>query len=202
MNLMNQKQFYSFVALTVLLSLGACNEESKEPASTESAPAVAASKPAIAAIATATGTGSTSPGKPSAPISMQYEILGNPIVGQPVAINVQVRSTSGNQPVTVQYSINDSSALVFQAGQVESLQFTANAEKKADSQQQLAVIPQREGRLYVNVSAEIQTPDGSMIKSMAIPIQVGSAPEKPEINGELVEGPDGETVISMPAKEN
>jgi hypothetical protein len=200
MNLMNQKQFYSFVALTVLLSLGACNEESKEPASTESAPAVATSKPAAAAIAT--GTGSTSPGKPSAPISMQYEILGNPIVGQPVAINVQVRSTSGSQPVTVQYSINDSSALVFQAGQVERLQYTANAEKKAGSQQQLAVIPQREGRLYVNVSAEIQTPDGSMIKSMAIPIQVGSAPEKPEINGELVEGPDGETVISMPAKEN
>jgi hypothetical protein len=199
MNLMNQKQFYSFVALTVLLSLGACNEESKEPASTESAPAVATSKPAAAAIAT--GTGSTSPGKPSAPISMQYEILGNPIVGQPVAINVQVRSTSGSQPVTVQYSINDSSALVFQAGQVERLQYTANAEK-TDSQQQLAVIPQREGRLYVNVSAEIQTPDGSMIKSMAIPIQVGSAPEKSEINGELVEGPNGETVISMPAKEN
>ena len=199
MNLMNQKQFYSFVALTVLLSLGACNEESKESASTESAPAVVASKPAATAIAT--GAGSTSPGKPSAPISMQYEILGNPIVGQPVAINVQVRSTSGSQPVTVRYSINDSSALVFQAGQVERLQYTANAEK-TDSQQQLAVIPQREGRLYVNVSAEIQTPDGSMIKSMAIPIQVGSAPEKPEINGELVEGPDGETVISMPAKEN
>ncbi len=116
MNLMNQKQFYSFVALTVLLCLGACNEESKEPASTESAPAVAVSKPAAAAIATSTGTDSTSPGKPSAPISMQYEILGNPIVGQPVAINVQVRSTSGSQPVTVQYSINDSSALVFQAG--------------------------------------------------------------------------------------
>ena len=41
-----------------------------------------------------------------------------------------------------------------------------------------------------------------MIKSMAIPIQVGRAPQKPEINGELVEDPDGETVISMPAKEN
>ena len=199
MNLMNQKQFHSFLALTVLLTLGACNEESSDSASTETAPVAAVSKPAAAAIAT--GGGTTSPGKPSAPISMKYEILGNPIVGQPVAINVQVRSTSGSQPVTVQYSINDSSALVFQAGQVERLQFTANAEK-TDSQQQLAVIPQREGRLYVNVSAEIQTPDGSMIKSMAIPIQVGSAPNKPEINGELVEGPDGETVISMPAKEN
>ena len=199
MNLMNQKQFYSFVALTVLLGLGACNEESKDSASAESAPVVAVSKPAAAAIAA--GGSSTSPGKPSAPISMEYEILGNPIVGQPVAINVQVRSTSGNQSVTVQYSINDSSALVFQPGQVRSLQLTANAEKTA-SQQQLAVVPQREGRLYVNVSAEIQTPNGSMIKSMAIPIQVGSAPEKSEINGELVEGPDNETVISMPAKEN
>jgi len=41
-----------------------------------------------------------------------------------------------------------------------------------------------------------------MIKSMAIPIQVGSAPSQPQINGELIEGPDGETVISMPAQQN
>jgi len=194
---MKRKNFYSLAALTLLSGLGACNGKSEDSVSSESSPVVAASKPAAAAIEAS----AASPGKPSAPISMQYELLGNPIVGQPVAINVIVRSTSGSQPVTVQYSINDSSALVFQAGQVKSLQITANAEKAA-SLQQLAVIPQREGRLYVNVSAEIQTADGSMIKSMAIPIQVGSAPEKPQINGELVEGPEGETVISMPAKEN
>ena len=204
MNLTKQKQFFSLAALTLVLGLGACNEDSKTATSvtaeSEDATPVAAtttSKPAVVAPAAS----STSPGKPSAPISMKYEILGNPVVGQPVAINVEVRSTSGNHPVTVQYSINDSSALVFQAGQVERLQVTADAEKTAP-QQQLAVIPQREGRLYVNVSAEIQTPGGTMIKSMAIPIQVGNAPVKPEINGELVEGPDGETVISMPAKEN
>jgi len=195
MNLMNQKQIYSLAAFTLLLSLGACNEGSDNSASVESTPAAVTGKPA------ATASSSASPGKPSAPISMKDEILGNPVVGQPVAVNIEVRSTSGNHPVTVQYSINDSSALVFQAGQVERLQLTAGAEK-SPSRQQLAVIPQREGRLYVNVSAEIQTADGLMIKSMAIPIQVGSAPEKPEINGELVEGPDGETVISMPAKEN
>ena len=195
MNLMNQKQLYSLTAFTLLLSLGACNEGSDNSASVESTPAAVTSKPA------ATASSPASPGKPSAPISMKYEILGNPVVGQPVAINVEVRSTSGSHPVSVQYSINDSSALVFQAGQVERLHLTAGAEK-SPSRQQLAVIPQREGRLYVNVSAEIQTADGVMIKSMAIPIQVGSAPAKPEINGELVEGPDGETVISMPAKEN
>jgi len=197
MKLTMQKQFLSFAAMTLVLSVGACNEDSKTSTSADSTPVTTTSKPAVVAPAGS----SPSPGKPSAPISMRYEILGNPIVGQPVAINVDVRSTSGSHPVTVQYSINDSSALVFQAGQVERLQVTADAEKSA-SQQQLAVIPQREGRLYVNVSAEIQTADGSMIKSMAIPIQVGSAPDKPQINGELVEGPDGETVISMTAKEN
>ncbi len=192
---MNQKQYFSLAAIVLSLSLGACNEGSDDSDSVESTPAVvnANSKPAAMI--------STSPGKPSPPISMRYEILGNPVVGQPVAINVEVRSTSGNHAVTVQYSINDSSALVFQAGQVERLRVTANAEKTG-SMQQLAVIPQREGRLYVIVSAEIQTADGAMIKSMAIPIQVGRAPQKPEINGELVEDPDGETVISMPAKEN
>jgi hypothetical protein len=73
--------------------------------------------------------------------------------------------------------------------------------------QQVAVVPQREGRLYINVSAEVETAGGTIIKSMAIPIQVGNAPvqpqlKQPQLNGELKEGPDGETVISMPAQQN
>lgn len=140
---------------------------------------------------------STSPGKPTAPISMDYEVLGNPVVGQPVAINVHVSSNRG--PVTVHYSINDSSAVLFQEEQVEQIEI---ADPSIATPQQLTVIPQREGRVYVNVSAEVQTDSGAMIRSMAIPIKVGDAPETPTINGELKEGPDGETVISMPAQEN
>jgi hypothetical protein len=68
--------------------------------------------------------------------------------------------------------------------------------------QQLSVIPQREGRVYVNVSAEIPTVDGLNIRSMSIPIQVGSAPEQPADNGEMVEGPGGEVVNSLPAQES
>ena len=140
---------------------------------------------------------SQSPGKPSAPVSMQYEVVGNAIVGQPVLINVAIKSNQG--PVNVQYSITDGSAVVFQRDQVKSLEIT---EAKTGDVQQLSVIPQREGRVYVNVSAEVQTPAGTMIRSMAIPIKVGSAPEQPDVNGELKEGPDGETVISMPAQQS
>ena len=142
---------------------------------------------------------STSPGKPSAPISIDYEVLGRPIVGTPVSINVDIRGEEELGPVSVSYSINDTSALVFQEGQVEILEMKSARDQ---GRQQLAVIPQREGRLYVNVSAEVQTPGGSMIKSIAIPIQVGSAPNAPQANGELRSGPDGETVISLPAEQN
>jgi hypothetical protein len=141
-------------------------------------------------------TGVTSPGKPTAPISIKYDVVGNPIVGQPVLVNIEVRSAQG--PVTVHYSITDTSALMLQEGQVERLEI---ADPSSGNVQQLSVIPQREGRVYVNVSAEVETPGGSMIRSMAVPIKVGAAPEQPTINGELKEGPDGETVISMPAQQ-
>jgi hypothetical protein len=137
-----------------------------------------------------------SPGKPSAPISMNYEIVGNPIVGVPVRINVTVHSEAG--PVTVHYRINDTSSLMFQDGQVERWQIP---DPTSVDTQQLTVVPQREGRLYVNVSAEVMTANGSMIRSMSIPIKVGTAPAAPTENGEVVEGPDGEKVISLPARE-
>ena len=67
--------------------------------------------------------------------------------------------------------------------------------------QQVGVVPQREGRVYLNVSAEVDTPGGIKIRSMAIPIRVGKAPEAATPHGEVMQAPDGETVISMPAEE-
>ena len=136
-------------------------------------------------------------GKPRAPISIEYEVVGNAVIGQPVLINVVVKSAQG--PVDLSYAITDGSALMFQPGQVERVQIP---DPSSGSRQQMAVVPQREGRVYVNVSAEVQTPGGSMIRSMAIPIRVGKAPEQATVPGEVMEAPDGETVISMPAEES
>lgn len=172
------------------LSIAACGDDSGSSRSASTAKPAA--KPGQSV--------STSPGKPSAPISIDYEVLGKAIVGLPVAINVQVRATRDDLgPVAVSYSIIDASALLFQEGQVERIDIPSLQEA---SVQQLTVVPQREGRLYINVSAEVQTPGGSMIKSMAIPIQVGSAPVPLKTDGEVKEGPDGETVQSMPAEVN
>lgn len=137
----------------------------------------------------------TSMSKPTAPVDMSYEIVGRPVVGRPILINVKVSSTAG--PVDVSYSITDNSAVSFQQGQVEHLRLV---EPSQSAMQQLSVVPLREGRVFVNVSAEVQTANGIKIRSMAIPIKVGSAPQEAVVNGELKEGPDGETVISMPAE--
>ena len=179
--------FY-FLYVIASVSIAACGDDSTGTG--------AGVKPLAAAVASGR---SASPGKPSAPISLDYEVLGKPIVGLPVAINVTVKAAQDVGPVSLQYSINDASSLLFQEGQVERLEIANLAD---NGMQQVTVVPQREGRLYINVSAEVQTPGGSMIKSMAIPIQVGNTPQRPQINGELKKGPDGEVVISMPAEEN
>ncbi len=189
------KRNHSFkLLLTVIaaFSIAACSENS---GNTGSAASAAVAKP----LPDVVDSGSMSAGKPSAPITMDYEVLGKAFVGLPVAINVTVRATQDTGPIFVQYSINDASALLFQEGQVEQRRYSDRSDL---DMQQVVVVPQREGRLYINVSAEVQTPGGSMIKSMAIPIQVGNAPVQPQTNGELKVAPDGETVISMPAQEN
>ena len=186
-----QLKYLAGVFATILLV--ACQQ------STEVTPVGGTATQSVAAKPAPQVDAQTSPGKPSAPVQMRYEVLGNPVVGAPVAINVEIDAAETLGPVRVRYSIADSGALSFQPGQVVDLELT---ERRPDHRaQQLAVIPQREGRLYVNVSAEVQTAGGAMIKSMAIPIQVGSAPNQPTTNGDLKEGPDGETVISLPANE-
>jgi len=73
-------------------------------------------------------------------------------------------------------------------------------EREELGSQKITVVPQREGRLYLNVSAEVDTDNGMMIRTTSIPIQVGSAPPELKVNGELLETDDGEVVVSMPAE--
>jgi hypothetical protein len=144
--------------------------------------------------------GQASAGKPGAPISIDYTIVGMPVVGQPVNVNLELSSSLRNRPVTLNYRINDTRNLTFPQGQAQRVALPAFGDTDRVSQQ-VIVVPQREGRLYLNVYAEVETAEGTLLKSIAIPIQVGRAPREQETNGEPRQGPDGETVISLPADE-
>ena len=145
-----------------------------------------------------------SPGKPAAPIDIRYTVIGTASVGQPVNIEIDVRSTLADVPITLDYRINDPRELEFDEAQPRrvELRTASDAAGSAAARRQVTVIPQREGRVYLNVSASMETGDGSMIRSIAIPVQVGGARSEPAVNGELMQDADGETVISMPAEEN
>ncbi len=183
-----RKSIISTAVTVSLLCLSACGKSDNPPISNQSTALNSKPDP---------GAGESSvAGKPTAPIDISYEVVGNAIVGVPVAINVIFTSVRG--PINVEFSINDNSALIFQPGQVERLEI---ADASAGSVQQIVVIPQREGRVYVNVSAEIQAPDGLNIRSMAIPIKVGSAPANEAVNSKQAEGTGADSVISLPANE-
>ena len=140
--------------------------------------------------------------KPQGPVQISYRIIGQPIIGQPLAIELQFASALGVQPFSVSYRVNDATALQLPESQALTVSISPSAGKvKAFAAQQVTVIPLREGRLYLNVSAHFETENGSLSSVTAIPIQVGAATRAVSENGVVMTDENGELIRSMPAKE-
>ena len=139
--------------------------------------------------------------KPQLPVSIEYKIIGSPIVGQPVAVNLQVKSALGPQAINLSYRITDSTAMQFFEAQPSSVSI-APSNDDAPSVQEVRVVPMREGRLYLNVTAAIESGEGSMSTVLAIPIQVGAARREVQQNGEITTDENGELIRSLPASDN
>lgn len=139
-------------------------------------------------------------GKPGGPVRFAYRIIGTPVVGQPVTVDVQVTSNVGDRPVTLRYQTTDTTAMSFPESQAASLTVALDDERPVA--QQVTVIPLREGRLYLNVAAEIEIEGGSVSTVTAIPIEVGSKPRELEENGTVTTDEEGELVRSMSGSED
>ena len=139
--------------------------------------------------------------KPSGPIAVSYRIIGKPVVGQPVAIELKFDSSLGETPLAVAYRINDATAMRLADSQPATITVAA-AVNDAGSSQRVTVIPMREGRLYLNVSASVDTGEGSMSTVTAIPIQVGNTPRVFHENGAAGTDENGDAIRALPAQEN
>jgi len=170
------------LALTLLACgvLAACKDD--VPSAVDADTTLANDAPDAGAVSGSDYDGTVA--KPGAPFSVSYKIIGTPIVGSPVTIDLLVTSTLGPEPVTVSYRINDTSAMMFHEAQPAQVRLAPVADEEF-IKQQVTVIPQREGRLYLNVGASVETESGSMSSMMAIPIQVGSGGRKLEEHGEV-----------------
>lgn len=136
------------------------------------------------------------------PVQIDYRVIGTPIVGQAIAVELQLRSSMGTQPYSVTYRVNDATAMQLPESQSATVS-VAPAANDERSSQQVSVIPLREGRLYLNVAAVVETESGSMQTVIAIPIQVGpEAPREFLENGTVTTDADGNLIRSLPASEN
>lgn len=188
-----QRQLFWPIALLAVLAFAAGCRDANEGGE------VATAEDGGEAVKPAAAEPQTSPGKPTAPISIDYDIIGVPLVGHPVNIDIAVSSTQGEAPVKLSWHVLDTGSLSFPESQLREV--AVRVAERQPQTRQVTVVPQREGRLYLNVTAEVETPNGAMLKTIAIPIQVGSAPGKPEPEGQVQEDAEGETVESLPADE-
>ena len=176
------------MALVAGLLLAACGNDAAEPAAEVveiDKSEMNAGKPASQFDGTVTKIGS--------PFSISYKIIGTPVVGSPVTVQLRVMSALVTQQAEIRYSIPDDSSMVLHEAQPQAI-LAEFADNERSLDQRVTIVPMREGRIYLNVAASAQTPDGRTMTMMAVPIQVGQGGRELEEHGEVSTDEDGEAI--------
>lgn len=163
------------------LGLAACGDDTSE-----SAADVAAEKDAVAESAART------PGTPGTMFDVNYRIVGTPIVGSPVSIDLEIGSALGDESIEVAYQIPDPSAMIMDDAQPRTLTRRPLAGERL-IRERVTVVPQREGRVFINIRATRAAGDGSNSTMISIPIHVGDVDTSLIEQGELETNDEGET---------
>jgi hypothetical protein len=172
---------YLSIPTLVVLALAACGD------STDAGDSSAAVKESPAGGATA-----QTPSSPGNLFRVDYEIIGTPVVGSPVSIDLAITSLFGDEPVDLAFRIPDATALIMDAAQPRDLRRTPSSDNRT-IRERVTVIPQREGRLFINVSASRTDEAGSLTSAISIPLHVGNVDTSVREQGELQTNEEGET---------
>jgi hypothetical protein len=185
----------------LLLMLSACNDDGETPP-TDMDTARASTSVPVAPVKP--GRDEAISALHGAPVIVHYRVIGAPVVGQPVVIDLRFESALGVQPLDISYRTNDTTALQMAESQLLSTTVSPipGEESAAFAAQQVTVIPMREGRLYLNVAAQIETDTGSWSSVTAVPIEVGVGPRELQDNGVVTTDENGNLIRTLPAKED
>jgi hypothetical protein len=138
------------------------------------------------------------PARPGTLFKVDYRIIGTPVVGSPVSIDLEIESTLGDEPVEIGYQIPDPSALAMDEAQPRTLTRAPLAGERR-IRERVTVIPQREGRLFINVRTSRSDDDGSASTMISIPIHVGNVDTSLRERGELETDAEGEATRILPS---
>lgn len=182
----DNRVLFSMVVATI--GLGACGKAQQQAPDPVKPELVAAEKAQLPSGPDYTRV----PSKAGAPFSISYRVIGTPVVGSPVSLELQLSSAYGSVPVEIAYQINDETALELPEAQPRLLTLEAAANQSVFSER-VTVVPLREGRMYINVSAAVETEDGRTSTVISIPLHVGDVDTGLVEQGDLQTSEDGET---------
>jgi hypothetical protein len=185
-------------ALACALLLAACSDpaevkiRTKAPVANAAAAAQKTNKNLVAAVTI---------GKPGAPISMKFELLKRPKVGEPLEVAVEVTpEAAGITALQVVFQSGD--ALPMRSGGELSATTTTTMPAGIPIQHTVVVTPVREGIFYLSAVA-VAEGAGSQARTFAIPVVVGDSAVLENTKAALPPtATSGERVTSLPAAES
>ena len=139
-----------------------------------------------------------SPGKPTPPIGIRYELLGRPQVGQPLSIRITTRSSAVANAVATQVQ-GDEGLHVSEASANFAVATMSVDEPVVNT---LSVTPLREGIHYLSVVVQGEIDGVVQADTVRIPIRIGDAQPVRKPVGTPATDETGEAIISLPADQN
>ncbi len=140
-----------------------------------------------------------SPGKPSAPITMNYKILSKNLkAGDEIEIEVTFTSTV-NSPITSEMT---SSGKLDWINSERSWQIPVNLTGPREKLPRVKVVAPKEGLFYIHFVAKIDDGNQKMTKAFSIPIKIGDGPIKLKPPGKVVTDSKGQRIIIQKADSN
>ena len=139
------------------------------------------------------------PGKPGAPVDMQFQMAKSPAVGEILEVAVQLVNKIPVGRMTVKYTL----PAELESTDAEHLVIFDQLETGSSSAITINLVPQAEGVFYVNLFVSMESEGSVQSRSFAIPVNVGDVePEKhlKKSPGKVSTDEKGRRIISMPAE--
>lgn len=137
-------------------------------------------------------------GKPTPPISISYTIPSKAAVGENVRVTVDFKTLSDVDGLKLEFTAGEGLELLSGRNEIEY----GNYPKDSAFSETVTVVPRTEGILYLNVFVTGTFGGNTMVRTGAVPINVGEDErqmlKKP---GPVTTESEGQKIIIMPAEE-
>ena len=104
-------------------------------------------------------------------ITIDFEILNKPILNESAIISLLLETNDPSKKIFLNYSVVSEDDISFGDNQIDRFELSSNL-RGIYPEQQIIIIPRREGRVFLAVSATMKFEKENVTKTISIPIDV------------------------------